>query len=129
MSFLKRIRDRWDAWSGDREMEMQIRRHLSDNGYFGNTAKLSDIRLVAVQRPGWLQVFRFTAEARRRVEVADDAPDPPAVYDTLHGLLRDDARGKDTRIRVFTDAEERRELFERWSDGLLVMRGGRSLAG
>ena len=58
---LGNLRKRWNDWCGDREMELAIRKHLTKNGFFGGTAKLQNVRLVAVQRPGWLQVFRFEA--------------------------------------------------------------------
>ncbi len=58
---LRNLRERWNDWCGDREMELAIRKHLNENGFFGGTATLRNVRLVAVQRPGWLQVFRFEA--------------------------------------------------------------------
>ena len=127
MSWFRHLRSRWEAWTGDREMELSIRRHLNENGYFGNGAKITGVRLCAVQRPGWVQVYRFDVSAKRRVD--EDAIDSIAESevhvddgdrrDELFGLIKDDARGKVTRIRVFTDAELRRELFEDWADGLL----------
>lgn len=125
MSLLKRLQKRWDDWCGDREMEQIIRCYLSENGYYGNTATLSRIRLCAVQRPGWIQVYQFDARVRVRIEVGDDEPDADAVYEELFGVLRDDARDKDTKIRCLADTSQREELFHRWSEGLIKTRGAR----
>jgi len=136
-AFLNEIRQRWSNWSGDHEMENAIRRHLSDNGYFGGSAKLRTVRLAAVQRPGWLQVFRFEATARvsgdgssDSAPVAvetDESSELPAIYHDLFGLVREDHRHNQTEIRVFRSRDQRTELFGRWSDGLLKLRGGRAM--
>jgi hypothetical protein len=127
MSLLQHLRQRWNDWCGDRDMEMTIRRHLNDNGYYGQSAKLKNVRIVAVQRPGWLQVFRFEVNVRIRVEVADDMPDPEPEYRDLFGLVRDDIRHNVNTVRVFEDADERRELFRRWSEDLICLRGAQGL--
>jgi len=126
-------------------MENAIRRHLSDNGYFGGTAKLRTVRLAAVQRPGWLQVYRFEATARLAVpNLADsdpsnsaasdfvdseDASDEllPPVYHQLFGLVREDHRKDQTAVRFFKTNEQRIELFRRWSEGLITLRGGQAI--
>ncbi|QDT03178.1 hypothetical protein K227x_15600 [Rubripirellula lacrimiformis] len=126
-SFLKHLRQRWDDWCGDRDMEMAIRRHLNQNGFFGQSAKLKNVRCVAVQRPGWLQVFRFEASVRIRLESSDDQPDPPPQYRDLFGLVRDDIRRQINTVRVFDDPQQRQELFARWSDGLICLRGAHGL--
>ncbi len=88
---------------------------------------MQELRLVAVQRPGWLQVFRFEAVARVRAAADDETPDPDAEYQKLYGLVRDDFRHKISDIRVFDDESERRSLFARWSDGLICLRGAYGL--
>lgn len=128
-AWLSRLRGRWDDWCGDRDMELAIRKHLSENGYHGRTAKLKAVRLVAVQRPGWKQVFRFEATARVAYpDAPEDRPDPPAEYHELFGLVRDDIRHRISGVRVFRSAEERRALFARWSDGLICLRGAHGLS-
>ena len=125
MAFLSNLRRRWDDWCGDREMEQRIRRHLSEHGYYGNTATLRRVRLSAVARPGWVQVYQFSANARVRPPETD-AADPPPVYAELYGVIRDDARGGQTKLRVFQSEPERRELFDRWSEGLIRTRAART---
>ncbi len=124
-------------------MEKAIRRHLSDNGYYGGTAKLRGVRLAAVQRPGWLQVFRFDATAKLAVppdhedESVDDpatglpkSTQPPATQSEFHelfGLVREDHRHGKISVRVFRSGDQRRQLFASWSEGLLQLRGGQAL--
>ena len=127
IAFLKHLAQRWNDWCGDAEMEKSIRQHLTDNGYFGQTAKLSNVRLVAVKRPGWLQVFRFEADVRLRPIEVDDAPEPEPVYHSLFGLVKDDIRHNINTIRVFDDQDQRRELFGRWSEDLICLRGAQGL--
>jgi len=126
IDFIKSLREKWDNWCGDHEMELAIRKHLTQNGYYGGTVKLQNVRLVAVQRPGWLQVYRFEATARVQAEETD-GPDPEPRYETLYGLVRDDIRHKSTSIRVFADSRQRRELFLRWSEDLIQLRGAHGL--
>lgn len=127
IALLNSLKEKWNNWVGDHEMELEIRKHLTQNGYYGGSVKLRNVRLVAVQRPGWLQVFRFEATARVQSENTDDGPDPEPVYDELYGLVREDIRQKMIRVRVFEDPLERRELFLRWSEDLIQLRGAQGL--
>jgi hypothetical protein len=147
LAFLRQLHQRWANWCGDADMEREIRRHLSINGYFGGSAKLRCVRLAAVERPGWVQVYRFEATARVAEPDADRTssrpialmtagdrftggdPSEPAVYHELFGLVREDHRRDQTAVRVFASDQQRRELFDRWSDGLVQLRGGRALMG
>lgn len=158
-NWIQMLRQKWDDWCGDHDMEHSIRNHLSQNGYFGNTAKFRAVRLVAVQRPGWLQVYRFEVEARvnpvrRGTDGRADSGDPsmpdgdgvsdgfavprsvppptdgvnrPAEYCQLFGLVREDHRHNRSNVRVFDNETERKELFERWSEGLVCLRGAKGL--
>lgn len=143
MSLVRRLGQRWSDWCGDREMENAIREHLTHSGYYGRSAQLRQVRLAAVKRPGWMQVFRF--EVTARLAVADDQADDESLeggavagsgsngldaptYHELFGLVREDQRSGQVEIRVFRSGEQRRELFALWSDGLLQLRGGRSIA-
>lgn len=129
LNFLRSLQEKWTHWTGDRELELAIRRHLTDNGHYGGMAKLQNVRLAAVQRPGWLQVYRFDAVARVIPALLedDDGPEPPAVHAQLYGLVREDARHHQTTIRTFDSVQARRELFAQWSAGMIQLRSGRSL--
>jgi hypothetical protein len=111
---LKRIAERWANWLGDRDLELAIRRQLNDEGYFGDSARLSNLRLVAAQRPGWLQVLTFSVEARLAIDGSDFAP--------LSGIARQDERYNRVEVRVFQSRSERNQLFEAWSQDLVRVR-------
>ena len=49
---------------GNKVTEKDIRDHLTANGYYGRSAEIRGLNLVAVQRPGWLQVFSFDLRAK-----------------------------------------------------------------
>ncbi len=49
IGWVKHLKACWDNWSGDRDMELAIRRHLTREGYFGGTAK--GARVAAGSRP------------------------------------------------------------------------------
>ncbi|MCG8652396.1 MAG: hypothetical protein MI861_21325 [Pirellulales bacterium] len=126
--WLDHLCKRWQDWCGDREMELAIRKHLNQAGYYGNTAKLENVRLVAAERPGWLQIYCFEATARIAVEAQnDEVPDPAPQYRRLYGLVRDDIRHKINDVRTFESASEQSWLFAQWSEGLICLRGARGL--
>lgn len=125
--WLKQLQKRWDDWCGDHEMELEIRKHLTANGFYGGTAKFRAVRLVAVERPGWQQIYRFEVTARVAEQISDDDPNRPGSYCELYGLVRDDIRHKISTVRVFESERERRSLFARWSDGLICLRGAHGL--
>ena len=128
LELLKHIRKRWEDWCGDHDMEVTIRKHLTVNGFFGGTAKLRNVRLVAVQRPGWLQVFRFDATVRVRPEIDEEVgKDPEPEYREVFGLVKDDIRHKVNTVRFFEQEQERIELFARWSEDLICLRGAHGL--
>lgn len=128
LGWFRHFSQRWNDWCGDRDMEVAIRRHLTELGYFGPTAKLKNVRLVAVQRPGWLQVYRFEATARvRPPDSHDDRPDAEPEYRELLGLVKDDIRYNVHTIRTFPTESERCELFAAWSEDLICLRGAQGL--
>ncbi|MDM4018023.1 hypothetical protein [Roseiconus lacunae] len=126
LALLKHLAEKWNNWTGDREMEVAIRKHLTKNGYYGSSVQLQNVRLVAIQRPGWLQIYRFEARARVQAEETD-GPDPEPVYHQLYGLVKDDIRHKILVVRVFDNPSERRALYRRWADGLVELRGSHGL--
>ncbi len=119
----------WSDWVGDSDMERSIRQHLDQSGYYGKGAKLSNVRLVAIQRPGWLQIFRFEAEARVRIDVDEDAdgPDPPPQYVQLFGLIQHDFRKSIANVRLFEEPAARKQQFRSWAEGLIQLRGAQGL--
>ena len=114
-SWLQSVQQRWSGWVSDRDMERTIRARLNGIGYYGDTATFVAVRLVAIQRPGWVQVFSFTVDARRR-----DAEDREIVR--LFGLVKQDERVQRCEVEAYEDASRRNSLFLRWSEGLITLR-------
>lgn len=93
----------------NRYTEKDIRIWLDAHGYFGNTAKVHELELHAIQRPGWLQVFRFRLEAKSR----------SGNWVTLFGAVRDDERSKEISIQTFEQFSQQQRLLSEWSEGLI----------
>ena len=92
--------------------ERDIRDWLARNGYYGRSARFEEVELHAIQRPGWLQVFRFSVTAK----TTDDQ------WQDLFGVLRDDERYSRLDIEVFQAERDRNEVLADWSAGLIVRR-------
>ncbi len=105
----------WANWIGDSDLECSLREHLVQVGYFGHSAKFQDLRLVAVQRPGWLQVFSFTVWARETQEQGQQ-------HVQLFGLVRQDERYNRVDIELFEQPNDRNTRFEQWSEDLIRLR-------
>lgn len=97
--------------------EQDIRDWLSRNGYCGRTAQFAEVELHAIQRPGWVQVFRFQVIARDR----EHRPQ------SLAGAMRTDERYGPPQIAVYCDARQRNHQLEKWSTNLIIRRPQRSV--
>lgn len=115
--FFQKLGEKWTSWVGDHELERAIREHLTQNGFAGAGAKFIEVRLIAIARPGWIQVHRFTVDVEKQSEHFEDRE--PAMR--RFGLVRDDGR-KSIEVRVFENVLGRNELFDEWSEGLIVLR-------
>ncbi len=104
------LRERWRAYTGDRDLELAIRAALRSEGYLGNAARILDARLVAVQRPGWLQVYSFFVEAQ------DEQRRPHALW----GVARVDERRRND-VALFGAERDRDERVGEWARGLTRM--------
>ena len=82
--------------------EKDIRQWLSEHGYYGNSAKFVELDLHAIQRPGWLQVFRFQVEAKAA----------NGGWETYFGAVRDDERTHETTIKTFRSYGQQQK--KRW---------------
>ena len=89
--------------------EKDIRDFLNDRGYYGRTARFEEIELHAVQRPGWLQIIRFSVRAK---SVSRNE------WVMLFGVMKDDERFKLCDIRCFEKLNQRWIVMEKWSEGL-----------
>lgn len=126
-AWLGRLRERWQNWCGDREMELAIRQHLGKRGFYGGAAKLRNVRVIAIERPGWLQIYRFEAAVRRVRDSVEDAEDYAAADERpeevlIYGLVVDDGR-KGSEVHTFMNARDRYLFFSERAAGMIQLRG------
>ena len=72
-------------------IDPELKRHLSESGYYGRTAKCLRWKLVGVQRPGWVQVFEFHVRAKRTT----------GDWEEKFGICRTDERDDTCEIQLF----------------------------
>ena len=106
---------------GNKVTEKDIRDWLDANGFVGRTAKINDLELHAIRRPGWLQIFRFELDVLR-------AEQPDAASQQRHkyfGVVRDDERervaSKRTIVMLFDEEQGRQEKLDELSEGLIQL--------
>lgn len=107
----------WADWTGDKRLAEAIRRELRRQSYAVNAAQIRDVRLAAIERPGWVQVYRFAVETTTNQE--NPHAKRPVV---LLGLSRDDGRKPRIEVLLTEDEAAWRERLDEWSDGLIVRR-------
>ncbi len=112
---LRSFFERWDNWVGDRDMELAIRRRLSSLGYRGQGAKLSGVRLAAIKRPGWLQLYQFDAAVRNSNETFDVAQQSDNEELRLFGIVSLDSRTQAQPIvECFEQPHRRAHAIDAW---------------
>lgn len=114
---LKNLLAKWRDWTGDKHLEQAIRRELRERGYAVNAAKIRDVRLAAIQRPGWVQVYRFYVETTTNPESPHERRSA-----VLLGLSREDGRKSQIAVLLTEDEGEFRQRYDEWSDGLIRRR-------
>ncbi|QDU90029.1 hypothetical protein Pla175_34280 [Pirellulimonas nuda] len=106
VNLLRRLSD----WVGDRHLDTAIRDALRRDGYGVHMAAIRDVRLSAVERPGWVQVYTFW------VETTDAARQPIEVF----GVSLNDGRQIGTEVFLSPDPMARDAQFAQWSTGMTV---------
>lgn len=110
----KNLLRNWSDWTGDKRLTEAIRRELRRGGYAVNASQIRQVRLAAIERPGWVQVYRFSVET----ETMEENPHIRRKA-LLFGVSRED--GRKSRIEVLLTEEETtyQEQLQTWSEGLL----------
>ena len=93
----------------NRVTEMDVKEYLSKVGYCSRSARFDYLELVAIERPGWVQLFTFCVWAR-----TSSGP-----MQRLYGVVRDDER-IGIQVHVGETAEEQARVAADWSAGLIT---------
>ena len=110
---LKSFLQRWRDWTGDKHLDRAIRAELRRLGYASHTAKTRSVRLTAIQRPGWVQVYRFGVDTTRPTD--EDTPETI----TLLGAARDDGRRSGIDVLLTDNPRLLHQRLEAWCEGLI----------
>lgn len=114
---LKSLLERWSDWTGDTRLTQAIHAELRRGSFAVHAARVRDVRLAAIERPGWVQVYRFSVETATNEENPHDRRRV-----VLLGLSRDDGRRSRIDVLLTEDEGEWRERLAAWSDGLILRR-------
>ncbi|MDA7918480.1 hypothetical protein N9X53_07275 [Mariniblastus sp.] len=117
----------------NRSTEADVRSWLNDNGFVGKTAKFEELELHAIQRPGWVQVFRFCARVKYHpldnASIESDG-DEVADWQEVFGVALDDERerkqSKKTQIWLFNDPIEQKAKLNLISTDFLICKKGQN---
>jgi hypothetical protein len=107
---LRYLLDKWQNWIGDSSLELAIRKELVRQGFPRQASRILDARMVAIQRPGWVQVWRFRVDTKQAGERV-----------TLFGAARDDGR-TGTKVLISTQLDVVEQQIHKWSEGLILRR-------
>lgn len=111
----------------NRVTELEIRQWLNVSGYAGSAARFIELELHAIERPGWLQIYRFEVQVRPSIE--SDSGNI-SNWQTRWGVVRDDERGSSQadrlQISVYVDRAAQASKLAELSAGLLTCRTGQS---
>ena len=94
----------------NRSSERDVRDYLDSHGYFGNSAKFDYLELHAIERPGWVQVFKFSVRVLDLQEKSCQ----------LYGVVRDDER-RGIRFFLAESEGEQSDVASEWSQGLITL--------
>jgi len=115
LSYIKTAMEKWANWVGDRDLELALRKHLNKEGFFGDSAKFERVKLMAVERPGWVQVYTFAVLVRSRLN--EDLPS-----ERLFGVVCQDERKDRVEPKLFVNFSEQQKQLSDWSEGLIRLR-------
>ena len=93
----------------NRVIEEDVRDYLNQEGYLRGSIRFAYMELVAIQRPGWAQVFKFCAHAK------NDRGD----VRKLVGVARDDERSS-LQVFIGDGVDDQSRKADEWSEGLIT---------
>ncbi len=88
----------------NRGTEKDVRDYLDQQGWEGKFAQFDYLELFAIQRPGWVQVFKFSLRV----------PDSEGEWRRWLGVVRDDERNS-IQVSLVESELEQEQIAERLS--------------
>ena len=117
----------------NRSTEADVRAWLNQNGFVGKTAKFEELELHAIQRPGWVQVFRFCARVKYRPfgqNNQEQCTENERDWQQVFGVALDDERirtqSMKTQIWLFKNPAEQQEKLNLISSDFLICEKGQN---
>ena len=101
---------------GNRVTEKDIRDWLDANGFVGTTARINDLELYAIERPGWVQVFEFQARLKAAGQDRGFEAEVEPGWIERFGVVLDDERKRTDSLRtclLYTSPSPRDGLLSR----------------
>lgn len=89
--------------------EKDLRDWFSRQGWNGQSGRFDEVELVAIQRPGWLQVYRFSGTML----------DPNDEKQIICGYCRDDERYGVFEVVYRDSFQDLHAIFAEWTSGLV----------
>ena len=87
------------AFIGNKVTEKDLRDHLESIGYIGRSARFLRLELTGIERPGWIQLFEFHVEAKKR----------DGDWEPLFGICRDDERSQTFEVQLLSNPDQQRQ--------------------
>ena len=111
----------------NRVTELEIRHWLNASGDAGSAARFIELELHAIERPGWLQIYRFEVQVRTSIESHSGNI---SNWQTRWGVVRDDERCSSQadrlQISIYSDRAAQASKLAELSAGLITCRAGQS---
>lgn len=111
----------------NRVTEKDLREWLDQAGFAGQFANIEELELHAIERPGWIQVFRFEVNVREnQVDAESERP-----WLNRWGVILDDERKRrePTKVWLYDNREQQLAQLCELSAGRLVLKHGRTSEG
>ena len=97
---------------GNKVTEKDLRDYLATQSYYANSARVHELELVGIERPGWVQYFRFHVEAKHEED----------GWREFFGVIRDDERNS-FDVHLFDAAADQQDAIDTMTAGCISRPG------
>ena len=99
------------AFIGNKVTEKDLRDHLESIGYIGRSARFLRLELTGIERPGWIQLFEFHVEAKKR----------DGDWEPLFGICRDDERSQTFEVQLLSNPDQQKQSGRFHSETMITL--------